>query len=379
MSVLLFFACTGLPSPDTKTAAEADEATHTEALTLSPEARKAAALVLKPAESRALSGGFATTARVELDPRREARVGVSAEGQVERILLQPGDPVAVGTILAEVRSPALGEAVGAFHITAAERDVALARLSRLRELESSGTASPAQVAEAEALGAAARARYEAAEERLRVLGVNPGKLDGEHFPSKFPVRSPVAGEVFKSEVSVGEAVAPGTPMFHVGNLDHVWVILDVFERDLSRVERKQEVRFVVDAWPDTTFLGTIDWVGTMVDVDARTLEVRLVVDNPEHKLKPGMYGRADLGAKAGAPGLNIVVPAAALQDVEGRTSVFVEKNGKFEAREVTIGLRTAAEVEVLSGIGIGEAVVVEGAFTLKSELAKSEMGHGHAH
>lgn len=357
---------------------QADEG-HSESVTLSAEARVAAALVIQPAESRAWSGGFGTTARVQLDPRREARIGVSAEGQVDRILLQPGDKVSAGTVLAEVRSPALGEAVAAFHVTSAERDVAMARLARLQELGSSGTASPAQVAEAHAEGSAARAKFEAAEERLRVLGVNPGKMDAEHFPSKFPVRSPVAGELFKADVSVGQAVAPGMELFHVGNLDLVWVILDVFERDLARVERKQEVRFIVDAWPDTTFAGTIDWVGTMVDADARTLEVRLVVNNPDHKLKPGMFGRADLGAKAGEVGTHIVLPAAAIQDVEGRQSVFVEEGGKFEARAVTIGERNAVDVQILTGVAIGEPVVVQGAFTLKSELAKAELGEGHAH
>lgn len=371
-------AAGGTPHNEAAHGAEG-EGSRVESVTLSPEARAAAALVIQPAETRVWSDDFGTTARVQLDPRREARIGVSAEGQVERVLLQPGDKVSVGTVIAEIRSPALGEAVAAYHVTAAERDVALARLARLRELKTSGTASPAQVAEAEAEGAAARAKYEAAEEHLRVLGVSPGNLDGEHFPSKFPVRSPVAGELFKSDVSIGEAVEPGSPLFHVGNLDNVWVILDVFERDLSRVEERQEVRFMVDAWPDTSFVGTIDWVGTVVDQDARTIEVRLVVDNPDHKLKPGMFGRADLGARAGELGKNIILPASAVQNVEGRDAVFVEVDGKFEARPITVGHRNAADVEILSGVGIGEPVVIAGSFTLKSELAKAELGEGHAH
>jgi cobalt-zinc-cadmium efflux system membrane fusion protein len=352
---------------------------HAESVTLSPEARAAAALVVQPAESRPWSGGFGTTARVQLDPRREARVGVSAEGQVERILLQPGDPVSVGSVLAEVRSPALGEAIGTYHARMADRDVALARVARLRELEASGSTSKAQLAEATAQGAGASAAYEAAEERLRVLGVSPGALDGEHFPSRFPVKSPVAGEVLAADVSIGEAVAPGTQLFHVGNLDLVWVVLDVFERDLSRVSRGQQVRFTVDAWPGEAFAGVIDWVGSVVEADSRTIEVRLVVDNPEHRLKPGMFGRADLGASATVGGSTVVVPAEAVQDVEGRPSVFVEEGGAFEARAVTLGERNAVEVQVLSGIAPGEPVVIKGAFTLKSELAKAEMGEGHAH
>ena len=356
-----------------------EEGGHGESVSLSPEARAAAALVVTPAESRPWSGGFGTTARVQLDPRREARVGVSAEGQVERILLQPGDAVSVGTVLAEVRSPALGEAIGTYHARMADRDVALARVARLRELEASGSTSKAQLAEATAQGAGASAAYEAAEERLRVLGVNPGALDGEHFPSRFPVKSPVSGEVLAADVSIGEAVAPGTQLFHVGNLDLVWVVLDVFERDLSRVSRGQQVRFTVDAWPGEAFAGVIDWVGSVVEADSRTIEVRLVVDNPEHRLKPGMFGRADLGASGTVGESTVVVPAEAVQDVEGRPSVFVEEGAAFEARVVTLGERTAVDVQILTGIEPGELIVVKGAFTLKSELAKAEMGEGHAH
>ncbi len=378
----LFLACATETHEEGEHAEEgkhAEEGEHADRVTLSPEARAAAALVIAPAEARPWSGGFGTTARVALDPRREARVGVSAEGQVERILLQPGDPVTVGTVLAEVRSPALGEAIGAYHTRKAERDAALARLDRLLELQASGTTSKAQVAEATAQSAGASASYEAAEERLRVLGVNPGKLDGEHFPSRFPVKSPVAGEVLAADVSIGEAVSPGDQMFHVGNLDEVWVLLDVFERDISRVSEGQQVRFTVDAWPGEAFAGTINWVGSVVESDSRTIEVRLVVENPDHRLKPGMFGRAELGAAASASASTIVVPAEAVQDVEGRASVFVEEDGAFEARPVTLGERNAVEVQVLSGVVAGEPIVVNGAFTLKSELAKAEMGEGHAH
>lgn len=356
-----------------------DEAGHGERVTLTAEARAAASLVIAAAEVRPWSAGFGTTARVQLDPRREARVGVSAEGQVERIHLQPGDMVVAGGVLAEVRSPALGEAIGTYHTRKADRDVALAKVERLRELEASGTTSKAQLAEAVAEAAGARAAYEAAEERLRVLGVNPGTLDGDHFPSRFPVKSPVAGEVLVADVSVGQAVAPGAQLFHVGNLDLVWVMLDVFERDLSRVSRGQEVRFTVDAWPGEAFAGTIDWVGSVVEADSRTIEVRLVVDNPGHRLKPGMFGRADLGATTSASAPSVVVPAEAVQDVEGRPSVFVEEEGAFEARAVTIGEENAVEVQILAGVAAGEPVVVKGAFTLKSELAKAELGEGHAH
>ncbi|MFZ5480815.1 MAG: efflux RND transporter periplasmic adaptor subunit [Myxococcota bacterium] len=390
--LLLLFSCARSPEPVDEPGhedGEHDEGEavpghggaegHGESVMLTPEARAAAKLSIAPAEARAWTGGFGTVARVKLDPRREARIGVSADGQVERLLLQPGDPVSVGTVIAEIRSPALGEAVGNYHTRASERKLATARLERARELAASGTTSPAQLAEAEAADTAARAAYEAAEERLRVLGVEPGKFDGGHFPSRFPVRSPVAGELLASEVSVGQAVTPGAELFHVGNLDRVWVMLDVFERDLARVAKGQAVRFTVDAWPAEVFSGAVDWVGSVVEEGSRTVEVRVVADNPDHRLKPGMFGRADLGEQDGGGPTAIVVPAEAVQEVEGSMVVFVEAGDAFEARPVSIGQRTASEVQILSGLTPGEPVVVGGAFTLKSELAKAELGEGHAH
>jgi cobalt-zinc-cadmium efflux system membrane fusion protein len=352
-------------------------------VTLAPEALAAAALGIAPAEERALRATLSVPGHIRLDPTKEAQVGARTSGQLDAIHVRTGDRVAKGQVLATVQSLELGEAVAAWHGAEARADSAAARKRRLVQLEAEGVSSEAQVLDAEAELAVASGDLEAAEERLRILGVDPTGIDpskGEHFPSHFPIRAPIAGELLATSASVGQAVDPGTALFHLGDLDTVWVMLDLYERDLSRVAVGQDVAFGVDAFPGETFHGTVEQVGSLVQPEARTVEIRVVVPNPDHRLKPNMYARADLdvGSASGASG--VVVPAEAVQEIEGKKVVFVaEGGGTFRPVEVSVAEEAGDEVRLGAGLVAGQPVVVKGAFTLKSELTKGELGEGHAH
>ena len=356
---------------------------HQEMVELSPEAIKAARIEVQAVTAGVLSDGLSLPARVVLDPRKDAMVSAWIAGQVDSIAVRPGETVTRGQQLAQVQSPELGEAVAAFRTATARDDAADARMERLKRLEADGVSSRAQILEAEADHAEAEGDLEAAEERLRVLGIplNVGNPhDGHHFPSRVPVRSPIAGKVLTADASVGERVEPGQTLFRVGNLDEVWLLLDVYERDLSRVRQGQTVRFSVEAWPEESFEGEVAQVGDWIEPEARTIEVRVMVANPEHKLKPNMFATAELTTNREIPEQGIVLSLDAVVRLKGAEVVFVEEDpGHFEARPVVTGKRTATQVLVTSGVELGERVVTEGAFVLKSELEKSELGEGHAH
>ena len=352
-------------------------------MSLSPEAVAAARIAVAPATVGPLSDEIALPARIALDPRKEAVVSAWISGQVDAISVRAGDTVKRGQRLATVQSPELGEAIAAFRGAKARDDAADARMERLRRLEADGVTARAQVLEAEADHAEAAGALEAAEERLRVLGVDPTVGDphsGEHYPSHVPVRAPIAGRVFTAEASVGRRVEPGDTLFHIGDLDEVWLLLDVYERDLGSVAVDQTVRFEVEAWPGKFFEGRVEQVGDWVEPEARTVEVRVVVSNADHLLKPNMYAKALLATGGGAEGAGIVLPATATQDLDGQTVVFIEEEaGHYEARAVHIAGRTGAQVLLEDGVEEGEPVVIDGAFALKSELEKGELGEGHAH
>jgi cobalt-zinc-cadmium efflux system membrane fusion protein len=282
-----------------------------------------------------------------------------------------------------VLSPDLGAAIGGHLAASARVETARARRDRVQKLASGGFSSAAELAEAEAGLTVAAAEAEAAEERLRVFGVSPEKIrpeEGHHFSSRFSVRSPIDGEVLAIEAAIGASVASGDPLFHVGNLDEVWLILDVYERNLAAVKVGAAVSFTADAYGDEVFTGTVDQIGGLLDPDSRTAEVRVVVPNPGRRLLPNMFAKARLELGGAAQGEGLVLPAAAVQDVDGRASVFVEEApGRFGVVPVRTEPLPDGRLRVLSGLEAGAKVVVEGAFTLKSELAKGDLGGGHAH
>lgn len=361
-----------------------EDSSHGEGVVeLAPEAIAAARIVMGQAEEGTLGGGLSLPARVALDPRKQAIVSAWISGQVDTIAARAGDVVTRGQQLARVQSSELGEAVAAFRTAKARDDAADARLERLRRLVADGVSSKAQVLEAEADHAEAEGAMEAAEERLRILGVSLKIAEphsGERFPSRVPVRSPISGTVLTADASVGERVEPGQPLFRVGHLDEVWLLLDVYERDLSAVHEGQSVRFSVEAWPGRIFEGTVAQVGDWIEPEARTTEVRVVVANPDHKLKPNMFAAAELSVDRAVQERGVVLPAAAVQRFEGAEVVFVEgKPGHFTATPVVVAERNSAQVRLASGLTAGTRVVMEGAFALRSELDKSELGEGHAH
>ncbi|MCA9492387.1 MAG: efflux RND transporter periplasmic adaptor subunit, partial [Myxococcales bacterium] len=135
----------------------------------------------------------------------------------------------------------------------------------------------------------------------------------------------------------------------------------------------------IEAWPDERFEGPVAQVGDWIEPDARTVEVRVVVDNPDHKLKPNMFATAELAVQREAE-RGIVLPADAIQRIDGADVVFVEREvGHFAARPVAVAERSSERVRLSSGLTPAERVVTEGAFALKSELEKGELGEGHAH
>lgn len=380
--LFLLTSCAGTPAEEHHEE-EAGHGGHGDEVALTGAALENARLRVETLAPLPLDAETTVPARIALDPRREARVSAVTAGTLERILVRPGDVVDVGGGLATVLSPELGTAIGEHLAGSARLEAARARRERIETLRAGGFSSIAEVAEAEAAFTVAAAEAEAAEERLRVFGVAPEKVrprDGEHFSSRFSVRSPIAGEVLAIEASLGGSVASGDPLFHVGNLDEVWLLLDVYERSLAAVKVGAAVSFTADAYGDELFTGTVDQIGGWLDPDSRTAEVRVVVPNPGHRLKPNMFAQARLALGGASPGDGLVLPAAAVQDVEGRQSVFVEEEvGRYAVVAVRTEALSDGRLRVVSGLEAGARVVVEGAFTLKSELAKSELGEGHAH
>ena len=206
--------------------------------------------------------------------------------------------------------------------------------------------------------------------------------------SLLPVHAPISGRVVEKHATLGELATPESTLFIIGDLGHVWIWIDVYERDLAGVHLDDGVEVTVESYPGRVFSGEVTYLSPAVAAETRTVRARIDVENPEGLLRPGMFADVRLiDPHTEAAAASLVVPDGAIVRSGGDTFVFVpapEPGGehagaRFEARPVTVGRHEGGWVEIRSGVEAGEEVVTEGAFFLESELAREELGGGHAH
>jgi cobalt-zinc-cadmium efflux system membrane fusion protein len=276
-------------------------------------------------------------------------------------------------VLAEAQSVELGRARADYEAAQARVTLARAALDRKRTL-ADRIVPRREVQEAESELAAAQAALNAATATLQALGASPR---GAGDASRLPLIAPISGTVLERNIALGQMIAPEHVAFRIGDLRSLWLVAHAFERDAVRVAAGAPARVTLAAFPGEVFQGRVTYIGRQVDVTSRTIPVRVELANPRQLLRPGMSANAWL--QVSTAGQNVVtVPAASLQRVRDRWSVFIPKSARtFEIRAVGRGRDLQGEVEILSGLQPGETVVVDGAFLLKAEAEKAEGGGDH--
>jgi len=331
-----------------------------------------AGIEVAPAET-VVSTGFEVTGRVTFDQDRVSHLGPRTAGHVTEILGDLGSEVRPGEMLAVLESPEVGarraDQSEAQLLVEIERE----NFSREQRLEAQGISSRRHVLEAEAELRRAEASALRATQRLAALGASEGE------GSQFTIRAPYAGVVVEKHATRGEMVSPTDRLFTVADLSNLWVELDIYERDLQKVGEGQEVKLTTAAYPDVVFEGSIVYLADVLDEERRTVYARVEVENPAGRLRPGMFATAGITIPGGVP--VVAVPRDAVQSVEDAQVVWVpgHEPGEFEARPVETGQELLGNrIELLSGLRAGEAVVVQGAFILKSEHEEGDFGN-HEH
>ncbi len=306
-------------------------------------------------EMRQLSDTLRVPAEVRFNERQRAVVTTRTEGWIERIAVFANQPVKRDMLLAEIYSP---------QFLSAQQEYLL--IARRVETDPSGDAT--------------RLLKDAAQ-RLRILGLTNAEIrklkkTGKTIPN-LHVHSPIDGVVVSHNVSVGDTVQVGQPLFVVADLSSVWADLSLNETQLSQVTPGASVVLVTQAYPKRRFAGKLLSLGAAVDETTRTVAARAMVQNPEGLLKPGMFAQAEIAV--GSREEVLAVPATAVLQLEGKPTVFKVEDGKFHPEVIEVGPRHGDFVEVKAGLAVGDEIAVEGAFMLKSLMLKSQMGEGHAH
>ena len=329
-----------------------DEAGGAGVLSVSPDKVQKLGVLTEPAVRRTLTRTIRAVGAVAVDERRLYAVTPRVEGYIERLMVdQTGQTVTKGQSLMEVYSPDLA---------LAQQDY-VAAFQAVRIQEQAGPEAYGQ----------ARALADAALARLRNWDVSGGAIErlrrGDAPSRTLPLAAPVSGVVLEKTAVQGMRFMPGDTLYRIADLSHVWVVADLFEQDLARIEIGQSADIAFDAFPGRRFTGTVSFIYPTLSPETRTARVRIDLPNPDGALKPSLYGAVRLATAAGASP-EVTVPDSAVLDSGVRQTVLVERGeGRFEPRKVTAGERADGYVAILDGLDEGERVVVRANFLIDAE------------
>jgi len=223
------------------------------------------------------------------------------------------------------------------------------------------------------------ATVKVASERLKLLGTEPDTaervLKEQKIDPYVTVRSPKSGVIIERDINPGEMADPTKNLFILADLSEVWLVANVFEKDISSIKVDQTAAVTIDSLPQHAFPARIIYVGSQLDPTTRTLPVRANVPNPNFHLKPGMFARITINVGQVS---SLIVPKSAILTKGDKTFVYIaDSPTAFQERDVEIGTQDANGVEIKSGVKAGEQVVVKGAFGLFGAAMKTPEGKNY--
>lgn len=370
------------PSTQAKTGSPAEpmEEEHQDGtIELTDAERQAAGIRVEALSAAPLKEIVSAPATVHPNLDRIAHVSPRVAARVASVHAQIGERVRAGQTLAILDSIEVGDAHSAYLQASSELELARTAYERAERLNADQIVSQKDYIRARTDHERAKAAFRAAEDRLRLLGLEPKpSIDGKAV-STFPLRSAIAGTVTEKHAIVGEVSGTEDSLFTVADLSVLWIEASLGERDLGRIRPGAAADVRIAAYPDSVFHGRVSYIGDMLDRETRTVPVRIEVANADRRLKPEMFATVDIEGVAEAP--QLAVPAGAAILLDGTSTVFIEAENRshFEARAVRLGPERRGRVVLIEGVREGERVVVAGAYELKARLLKSKLGEGHAH
>jgi RND family efflux transporter MFP subunit len=325
---------------------------------LTPQRMQSIGVVIGKVESKPVNTELRFYGNVQVDERRQAYVQTRFAGWIRKVYADAtGNFIGKGQPLFTIYSPDL---------VSTEHEYLLAKKNSesLQQSKVSGVAS----------GAASL--FSAAKERLLQWEVSPAEIEkldqGGKVITDLTVNSPVSGYITQKNALPNMYVQPETMLYTVADLSDVWVLAQVFQSDAGKIKPGDPAEVTVDAYPGRVFNGRVDYILPQLDMNTRTLPVRLVFANPGLKLRPGMY--VNVCAKL-PMGRQLVVPASAAFHSGTKNLVFIYRGeGNIEPREVELGPQVGDELVVTKGIKAQEQIVTSANFLIDSEAQLQSAG-----
>jgi cobalt-zinc-cadmium efflux system membrane fusion protein len=328
-----------------------------------------ASLTVAPVEEHDAASSLTVAGKVQFDEDRLSRVLVPVAGQIVDLRVKVGDVVRKGQPLCAVNSREASAAVGEHIESHKDLELAEKTAAMTEDLFQHDAASKIALQQAQSDLAKAQSKLARTEQALRALGI-----DDDHqlssFTGRVPIPAPIGGSIIERKVTEGQFVqSDSTPIITVADLSTVWVIGDLFERDLHLVGVGQPAAITTAAYPGEHFQGRVNYISEAIDPATRTAKVRISVPNPRGRLKPEMFAAVALGVAANAR--VVMLPSRAIFMEDGRTFAFVETAaGRFARRPIDVAPGEGSERRILGGLRAGDRVVVDGAILLRQEESK---------
>jgi len=281
-----------------------------------------------------------TVGIVTIDEEKQSDIHVRSEGWIESLLVKSeGEIVEQGDVLFQIYSPAL---------------------------------STAQSEYIQAIGLSRRGLIDAARARLNALGMTPGQIEqvrqsGNPF-HQVDITAPRSGTVVAHQVREGMFVKPQTLTMRLVDLKSVWVIADIFENQTTQLKPGQTVQMTVPSAPNKKWSGTVDYIYPIVEVDTRTVKVRLRFDNVAGDLKLNAFAKVEIDVAPIEGALTIPLSAVIRTSKQDRV-ILALGEGRFRPAQVHLGFESEGRIQILAGLTLGEKVVTSGQFLIDSEAS----------
>ena len=355
---------------------------------LSKERQRTSRIEVNKIALESVSIPLSTTAVIELNADRVSKVSPRVTGRVVRVLASQGDRVNAAQPLAYLDSVELDQTWAEYVKAKARLELAQKNLKREETLFEKKVSPEKDVLKARQEVTETEADLNLLRERFRLLGIDVSQVEqqknggGYERHPLIPITSTITGAVLEKALSQGEVVGPEKVLFTVADLSTLWVILDIYEKDIPRLRVGTPAKISVTAFPDKEFRGTISLISDGLDEKTRMAKARVTVDNSSGLLKLGMFAKASIGSgkDSSAPKVIAVPEEAVFLDGLERYVFIQEGDERFVARRVSVGPASGLRMEIKEGLKAGDTVVTKGVFELKSELKKETLhddGHGH--
>lgn len=361
-------------------AGEATSSAPAEAtVTLAPEVATRAGIVVEAVGEQLAADATSSqiaTGVVQANAYRSTPVVSLVGGIVRSVGAELGQSVRQGQAVAVVFSDELAMAQSKYLAAQAELEEYRRHHERTLKLVAIGAASREELEQATAKMRAAESESAAQRQRLLLLGLAPQRVaalrSASQVSSEVTLPAPVSGTVIARSVNPGEVVEASREILRVADLSNVWVVAQVYEKDLARVHVGSGASVTSEAYPSRIFRGRVSYVDPTIEPATRTAQVRVELANPGQALKIGMYVGIAFGSLGGAEATAPTVPANAVQNIAGRQVVFVATGdpNTFEMRPVRLGAQTRERLPVFEGLTVGERIVTQGSFMLRAEWLK---------